>query len=324
MEDMKLGQFLSEQVGINFRQLDLHALDELAGKGIEDVQFYTGIREAFGDAGEPYTPPFFYPIGYYHDWEIGLHLHPDYLGWESLIVAHNDHTTISDEAPMLADYVFRHLLRLEGNCYYQQKDPKDDRRLVEAVGVANSAFGAGFYQIGRFGEFSVDMLGYYEYKSSWCVSLEYNAKAALYHMGCGDTEAAAYDCSVALSKYRYTAGFLDLDKFYALCRTLLERHPETFTAETQRELTIDRSDKNALADWCTELYEAGNREWALKVLLDLCEQCSYDHPIAYRILVDLLGDTHAGRWVQHRQIKFDPASTENYEDWEQTLLKLLK
>ncbi|MGK7924741.1 MAG: hypothetical protein AB4290_05705 [Spirulina sp.] len=322
---MKLGQFLREEVGIEFRQIDLHALDRLAGQQVGDIQFYANLEESFGQrAGSAYTSPFFYPIGYYEDWELGLHLHPYYLEWENLIVADNDHTDICDRASTLADFVFRYLLKSESICYEDDEDPNDDETLVEAESIVNGAFGEGFYQIGRFGQMYPDALEYCEFQSPEKVSFAKAAKSVLSFLGWGKTIAAARACNLALSRHRNTAKSFDRDQFYALCRTLLARHPEQFTPETKRELTIDRGDQNALAQWCAELYQAGNREWTLKVLLDFCEQhCSYNHPIAYCLLRDLLGDTPAGRWVRYRQIEVAPRG-KNDEDWEQTLLNLLK
>lgn len=322
---MKLGQFLREVVGIEFRQIDLYALDKLAGQQVCDIQFYANLEESLGQIeGISYTSPFFYPFGYYEKGELGLHLHPHYLDWENIIVAHNDHNDIFDQASTLADFIFRYLLKWESTCYEEDENPNDDDILIEATNLVNIAFGEGFYQIGSFGKMYPDAWEYCEFVPPTKLSLESAAQSVLLNLGWGNTINAARQCNLVLRCHRNTTGYFDRDKFYALCRNLLAQHPEHFTPEAKQELTIDRNSKNALAAWCVELYKAGNKEWTLKVLLDLCEtHCSYNHPIAHHIMVKLLGDTPAGRWVQYRQIELNSKPKEDYEDWEQTLLECI-
>ncbi|MEA5470716.1 hypothetical protein [Spirulina sp. 06S082] len=322
---MKLGQFLRETVGIKFRQIDLYALDKLAGQQVCEIQFYANLKESFGQIEDrSYTSPFFYPLGYYERGELGLHLHPYYLKWEDIIVACNDHNDIFDRASTLAYFLFRHLLKWENICYEEEENPHNDETLVEATNIVNAAFGENFYQIGRFGKMYPDALEHCKFDPPTKVSLVTAAKSVLVNLGWGNAIDAARQCNLVLGCHRNTTGYFDRDKFYALCRTLLAQYPEHFTSEAKQELTIDRNNKNALATWCVDLYKAGNKEWTLKVLLDLCEtHCSYNHPIAHHIMVKLLGDTPVGRWVQYRQIEFNSERQENYEDWEETLFKIV-
>lgn len=87
---VKLSEYLRESMGLPFRQLDLKALDFLCGKTIGNLHFDAGLDIPY-QAPYAYTTPFFYPIGYTYGADIGFHLHPEYLGWENLVVAHSDH-----------------------------------------------------------------------------------------------------------------------------------------------------------------------------------------------------------------------------------------
>ncbi|MGB1251745.1 MAG: hypothetical protein ACPG8W_14095, partial [Candidatus Promineifilaceae bacterium] len=148
---MLLGEFLREHAGLSIRQQDLDALDVLTGKSVGYIDFNDAPSQNFEPSGDAFTSPFFYPIGYHNDDEVGLNLLPGHLDWDRLPVAHNDHTEVSDVSPMLADYVRRHLLSLEGDICDEEEDPHEDDSLIEAVATANEAFGEGFYMIGRFG-----------------------------------------------------------------------------------------------------------------------------------------------------------------------------
>ena len=318
MTQFKLGQYLQEVVGIHFRQNDLDALDILTGKTLGYIQFESQV---FTDIYAHLTP-FFYAIGHLHDDELGVHLHPHYVEREQLIVAHNDHGMVRDCCPSLAEYITHHLRWLEASCYDEEENPNENAELAEAIALANAAFGEGFYQIGRFGEFFSDNLEGPSIQPNTAVSMEAAAAEMLKYLGLGKTEIAATLCAKTIEAHRSTAAYLELGPFYQRCLPLLDSHPDCFKPEHCRELTLDRDDKQAYVEWFAELYQAGNQTWATKVLLDFCDvHCSYDHPIAHGLLVKLLGDRPTGRWVQQRQL--NPAKDPgNYAPWEAVLAKL--
>jgi len=323
---MKLGQFLREQVGISFRQIDLNALDKLAGQMIGDIHFYPDLTAAFYPQDDAYTTPFFYPIGRIHAEDVGFHLHPHYLNWEHLIIARNDHTILIEEAPTLYDFVYRHLLEKEAVFYEEEDDPAEDKAFLNWIEMANNAFGADFYRPGRYGVFYSNTVGLYEFQPASQASLYAAAKTAERYAGQGKVDLAVLNCAAALKNYRYTAVYSDLDQFYTLCNQMMAQRPDKFSDEMRRELTVDHQDKQMLTTWIMELVEAGKQEWALKVLIDFCQlHCSYNHPIAHQLLLQLLEGTFGGRlvkkWIAYRQI--EPNEAESLARWEQMLFELI-
>ncbi|GAB5534386.1 MAG: hypothetical protein Rubg2KO_06350 [Rubricoccaceae bacterium] len=49
------------------------------------------------------------PIGDADQGTVALHLHPGYIGWHEIAVAHIDHGELTDVAGSLASYVLRRL-----------------------------------------------------------------------------------------------------------------------------------------------------------------------------------------------------------------------
>ncbi len=323
---MKLGQFLREHVGIPFRRIDLNALDKLAGQTIGDIQFYPELATAFYPQDDGYTTPFFYPIGYIRAEDIGFHLHPHYLNWEHLIIARNDHTILIEEAPTLYDFVYRHLLEKEAGFYEEEEDLTEDEELLGWIKMANDAFGADFYRLGRYGVFHSGSVSLYRFQPASQVSLRVAAETAEQYAGQEKRDLAALSCAAALKTYRYTAVYHDLDQFYALCNQMLAQYPNKFNDEMRRELRIDHQNQEEMAVWIVELAEAGKKEWALKVLHDFCDlHCSHNHPIAHQLLLQFLAGSYGGRlakkWIAYRSTGLDKAET--LAGWEQALLSLV-
>ena len=77
---MKLGEFLRDEAGLEIRPNDLHALDVLSGRNLGWIRFYDKPSQNFEAGGHAYASPFFYPIGYHNDNEVGLNLLPIHLG----------------------------------------------------------------------------------------------------------------------------------------------------------------------------------------------------------------------------------------------------